>query len=123
MTEIKDSLGAVSLMFTVLTFFVSRRVDAFNKQSLEGIGWWSGFQALVDVVLAIVAGLVLAIVWPLLHGSGAFGGFTCTADVLPNLFGLIAIGFGLLALIEAGIGLTRLIGGVILRSKSKSGGH
>jgi hypothetical protein len=120
MTAVKDSLGAVSLMFTVLTFFVSRRVDAFEEQDLESIGVASGGQALVDLLLAAVAALVLVIVWPLLDESGAFGGFSTPDDVLPNLLGLIAIGFGLLGLIEAGIGLTRLIGGIVLAAKSTS---
>jgi hypothetical protein len=120
MTQIKDSLGAVSLMFTILTFFVSRRVDAFDLQNLERIGVSSGGQALADLLLAAVAGFVLVIIWPLLHESGAFGELTKTDDVLPNLLGLIAIGFGLLALIEAAIGFTRLIGGIVLATKSKS---
>jgi hypothetical protein len=123
MSPIKDSLGAVSLMFTVLTFFVSRRVDTFEEQDLESIGVSSGIQALLDLVLAGVAAFVLVIIWPLLDESGAFGGFTKTEDVLPNLLGLIAIGFGLLGLIEAGLGLTRLIGGIVLALKSSSPGR
>jgi hypothetical protein len=123
MSQIKDSLGAVSLMFTILTFFVSRRVDAFDKQKLESLGVSSGIQLVVDLLLAGVAGFVLVIIWPLVNESGAFGGFTETADVLPNVLGMIAIGFGLLGLIELGIGLTRLIGGVILAVRSTPAGR
>jgi len=116
-TQIENSLGAMSLMFTVLTFFVSLRVSSFGWDKVEKIGVSSGGQALVDLLLAAIAGFVLVIIWPLLHGSGAFGALTKTEDVLPNLFGLIAIGFGLLALIEGAIGLTRLVGGIVLAVK------
>ena len=117
MSQIKDALGAVSLVFTVLTFFVSRRFDNFDAEELDAIGVASGLQALLDLVLAGVAILVLVIVWPLLDQGGAFGGFSKPDDVLPNLLAVIAAGFAVLALIEAGMGLIRLVGGIVLKIK------
>jgi hypothetical protein len=114
---IKDVLGAVSLVFTILTFFVSRRVDRFDPSKLVKLGWRSGGEALVDLVLAAVAAFVLFIVWPVLDDSGAFGSFSEPEDVMPNLLAVIAVGFAVLALIELALFLTRFITSITLSTK------
>lgn len=115
--EIKDVLGAVSLVFTLLTFFVSRRVDRFDSSKLEKLGWKSGREALVDVVLAAVAAFVLFIVWPVLDDSGAFGSFSEPEDVMPNLLAVIVAGFAVLALIELALFLIRFVTSITLSLK------
>lgn len=107
MSTIEGSLSAVSLMFTVLTFFVTLRVNVFDLSKLKGIAASSIVAAAIDLLLAAAAGFVLAIIWPLMHN--AFAGFASAENVLPNLLGVIAIGFGLLGLVEAGIAAARCV--------------
>lgn len=114
--QIKDSLGAVSLVFTVLAFFVGRRIDRFNHGDVGTLGVMPVLEALLDFALAAVAVLAVIIVWPLLEPSGAFGSFERPKDVLPNLLAVVAAGFAALGVIEAYLASARLVGGAFLES-------
>lgn len=108
MTEVKDSLGAISLVFTVLAFFVGRRVDRFTLEELGTFSPMAALEAGLDLALAAVAGFAIVVVWPLLDSSGALTHIGDEAHVLPNLLALVVIGFGALVLIESFLGLGRV---------------
>jgi hypothetical protein len=115
-TEIKDVLGAVSLSFTVLAFFAGRRIDKYKPDEITSLDAMAVLQAVLDLALACVSVLVIVILWPLLEDSGAFGSFSQPDDVLPNLLAVIVAGFGVIAVIEGFLGVTRLFGGLFLKS-------
>lgn len=106
---IKDALGAVSLVFTVLAFFVGRRIDRFDAADAGGSGAMGAVEALLEFVLSAVAVLAIIILWPLLEGSEAFRGFSATDNVLPNLLAVVAAGFAALAIIEGSLGIARVV--------------
>jgi hypothetical protein len=98
---LKDTLGAASLVFSILSFFVGRRLTEYiavsNPGKFANKAQWVGFTK--DVVLGVAAPLFIAfLLWPVLGDSGAFGHFSDAGDALPNLFAVVWLGFVLLAI-------------------------
>jgi hypothetical protein len=103
-TTLSATLSAASLLFSILAFFVGRRLTEYaaveTVTTLTVRDWlvWG-----VDLALGVAAPLLIAfILWPIVHASNAFGRHWHSAgDTLANLYVLIWIGFLLLAALSA----------------------
>jgi hypothetical protein len=102
---LKDTLGAASLVFSILSFFVGRRLTDYlavpAPVPFTGTQW---LPFLKDVVLGVAAPLFIAFVLlPVLRDSGAFGHFDSARNALPNLFAVVWAGFVLLSISAVGV--------------------
>jgi hypothetical protein len=102
-SALSATLSAASLLFSILAFFVGRRlteyaaVETVNELAFADWLVWG-----VDVALGVVVPLLIAfILWPVVHTSHAYGAhWRSVGDTLANLYVLVWIGFFLLAILS-----------------------
>jgi hypothetical protein len=105
-SPLSTTLSAASLLFSILAFFVGRRLTEYaSVGTIEKLTFRDWLVWGLDLALGVVAPLLIAfILWPVVHTSNAFGhAWRSVDDTLANLYVLIWIGFFLLAGLSAWI--------------------